>query len=142
MRLSSYILVVLAIGLVFATVANIIHDLQIQYPEVEVDTSWENEYDYTEELNESASGIKSRFDKIGDEDVGWFSQLTAGITAIPLAIIFIPVVIFKTMKFAVIIFSSVATDIGIPAFVQVFGVVAIIIVITFALLSFWHRWKA
>ena len=142
MRLSSYILVILAIGLVFATVGSVISDLKVQYPEVNPDTSWENQYDYSEEINKSLEGLQIRFEIIGDEDKGWFSQIAAGITAVPLAIIFIPVIIFKTIVYAVKIFGSVATDIGIPQFVQFFGVVAILIVIIFALVSFWHRWRA
>jgi len=142
MRLSSYILVVLTIGLCFALVGYVVNDFEVYYPDINVDTAWEDDYDYVNEINSSMGGVQEKFDKIADEDIGWFSQITTGIVAIPIVIIAMPVVIFKTIKYAILIFSSVATNIGIPPFVQLFGTLAIIIVITFALISFWHRWRA
>ena len=141
MKLSSYILVVLAIGLCFALVGNVVNDFETYYPDINVDTAWEDEYNYVEELNDSVSLVINGFNKIKDTKLGWFSEVTATIVAIPLAIIVLPGVIFSTLKYTGIIFTSVANEIGIPDYVIWFGSVAIIVVITFSLISFWHRWK-
>ncbi len=139
MKLSGFVLIILMVGLTFAVVGTIIDDFEVQYPDVDINQTWEDKYDYTEEINESVYGLKTRFDIIGNEEAGWFSQLTAGIAAIPLAIIFVPVVVFKTMSYAVIILSSISAEVGIPPFVTVFAIVAIIVVLIFGLVSFWHR---
>jgi len=141
MKLSGFILIILVVGLSFALVASVISDFETQYPEVDVNTTWEDDYDYTEEINESVYGIKTRFDIVGNEETGWFSKLTVGISAIPLAIIFIPVVIFKTMTYAIEILSNVAVDIGVPPFVIIFAIIALIVIILFGLVAFWHRSK-
>ncbi len=141
MKLSMFILLILVVGLSFSLVGSIIHDFETQYPEVNVNTTWEDDYDYSSEINESVYGIKTRFDIIGSEETGWFSKLTAGISAVPLAIIFIPVVIFKTMAYAINIISSIPKIISVPPYVIIFGIVALIVVILFGLVSFWHRSK-
>ncbi len=142
MKISSYILIILMVGLIFSVVASIISDFETQYPEITINKSWEEKYSYIDEINESVISLKEKFDIIGDEDIGWFSKLTAGITAIPIAIVTVPVVLFKTVSYGIIIITSLGEEIGIPAFVIYFAIVAIIIIIVFALVSFWHRARA
>ncbi len=141
MKLSAFILIVLTIGFSFSLVGSVIYDFETQYPEVDVNSTWENAYNYADEINESVYDLKVKFDIIGSEDIGWFSKIAAGITAIPKAIIAVPVVLFKTMVYAINIFSDISATIGLPPFVVPFGIVAIIVVILFGLVSFWHRSK-
>ncbi|GAF88084.1 unnamed protein product [marine sediment metagenome] len=130
------------VGLGFALVGTVIEDFETQYPNVSVSENF-SKYDYSKEINESMGGLKKEFDIIGDEDIGWFSKIAAGITAIPKAIIAVPVTIFQTMRYGISIFSSVGSDIfKIPEEIINFGVVALFIIIIFALVSFWHRSKA
>ncbi len=142
MKMSGYILLVLIVGLVFAVVASILSDFETQYPDVIINKSWEEQYDYADEINESIISLKDKFDIIGDEDIGWFSKLAAGITAVPIAIVTVPVVLFKTISYGITIITSLGTEIGVPAFVTYFAVIAILIIIVFALVSFWHRGRA
>jgi len=142
MKISSYILIVLMVGLVFAIVGSIVSDFGTQYPDIIINKSWEDQYNYADEINESVISLKEKFDIIGDEDVGWFSKLAAGITAIPIAIITVPVVLFKTVSYGITIITSLGTEIGVPAFVTYFAIIAILIIIVFALVSFWHRARA
>ena len=130
------------VGLIFAVVASILSDFETQYPDVMINKSWEEKYDYVDEINESVISLKEKFDIIGDEDIGWFSKLAAGITAVPIAIVTVPVVLFKTVSYGIIIITSLGEEIGIPSFVIYFAVVAILIIIVFALVSFWHRARA
>lgn len=139
MKLSGYIMIILTVGLCFAMVGSVINDFEVQYPDVDINTSWEDEYDYTNEINESISGLKDKFDIIADEDEGWFSKLTAGISAVPKAIIVVPVVIFQTISYGLIILVKIGNEVGIPSFVIVFATVAIILIVIFKLVAFWHR---
>ncbi len=141
MKLSNFITMILVIGLSFALVGAIITDLETNYPEVDINSTWEDDYDYTEEINKSTYGLKTRFDDIGDEDAGWWTRITAGITAIPLAVIFVPSIIIKTLIYSVEIFTNIAKAVGIPPFVVVFGIVAILVIMMFGLIAFWHRSK-
>ena len=142
MKLSGYILIILMTGLIFAVVGSVVNDFATYYPDVQINTSWEDEYNFADTLNDSVSGIKEKFDTIEDEDAGWFSKIAAGITAVPLAIITVPRVIFETIGTGIAIISDLGAVIGIPQFVITISIIAIIIIVLFALVSFWHRSKA
>ena len=64
MKSSGYILIILMVGLCFAIVGSVVNDFETQYPDIEVNTSWESDYDYTSEINDSISGLKDKFDII------------------------------------------------------------------------------
>lgn len=142
MKLSGYILIILMTGLCFAIVGSIVNDFAVYYPDVQINTSWETKYNYANSINQSVSGVKERFDIIEDEDTGWFTKLTAGIEAVPLAIITVPRVMFETIATGFTIVSDLGKEIGIPPFVITITIIAIIIIVLFALVSFWHRSKA
>ena len=139
MKLSGYITIILMVGLCFAMVGSVVTDFETEYPEIDVNSSWETKYNYADEINQSLSGLKEQFDIISDEDEGWFAKLTAGISAIPKAIIFVPSVLFGTIAYGLIILVDVGTEIGIPPFVSGFAIVAVILFIIFKLVAFWHR---
>ncbi|MBA7490712.1 hypothetical protein ES702_01255 [subsurface metagenome] len=141
MKSSGYITIILMVGLCFAIVGSVVNDFEIQYPAIDVNTSWSGKYDYTSGINESISGLKDKFDIIADEDEGWFSKLTAGISAIPKAIVIVPLVMFKTISYGLIILVEVGTEIGIPSFVTVFATIGIFTIVVFKLVAFWHRSK-
>lgn len=140
MRLSGFILMILVVGLIFAIVGSIVSDFETQYPDVEVNKSWSSKYDFSSEINEIVSPLKTRFETI--TDTGWFSRIEAGITAVPIAIITVPAVLFKTVSYGITIFSGVGADVGIPPAIITFGIIAILVIIIFALVAFWRRYKA
>ena len=142
MKISGYVLILLMVGFCFALVGSVVNDLETQYPEVDINSSWEDQYNFADEINESASSLKEQFDIIGDEDVGWFSKIAAGIYAIPKAVIFIPSILFQIVSYGVEVTTSLGSQIGIPEFVLYMGGIAIIVIVIFAVTSFWHRSKA
>ena len=131
--------IILMVGLCFAIVGSVVNDFEVEYPDIDVNTSWEGDYDYTSEINDSISGLKDKFDIIADEDEGWFSKLTAGISAIPKAIVVVPAVMFKTVSYGLIILVEVGTKIGVPSFVTVFATIGVFTIVIFKLVAFWHR---
>lgn len=139
MKLSGYVTVILVVGLCFAIIGNVVNDFETEYSDVDVNTSWETKYDYSSEINESLSGLKENFDIIADEDEGWFSKLTAGITAIPKIIIVVPAAMFTTISYGIIILVDVGATIGIPSFVMVFATITLFLLTIFKLVAFWHR---
>ena len=141
-KLSIFVSVILVVGLTFAVIGSIVDDFEDSYPDIDVNTSWSDEYDYSERVNDTVYDIKEDFDVITDEDKGWFERLGAGVTAIPEAIIVVPSIIFKTFVYAVTIMTDVGEEVGIPPFVITFGVVALIVGIIFILVSYWRRYEA
>jgi len=142
MKLSGYILITVIIGLAFASVGMFVNDLSSSYPDVEIDTSWETEYNYAQNINQSVSPLKEKFDTIENGDAGWFSKVSAGITAVPFATITVPKIIFETMSFSGTIISQLGVAIGVPTWILTIATMCLIIIILFALVSFWHRSRA
>ena len=140
MKLSMLITGILMIGLVFAMIASVVNDFETQYQDVSIGSNF-TKYDYSSSINDRVQDLKEQFDIIGDEDQGWFSKIAAGITAIPKAIIFIPAVMFQSLVYGVNILTGIGSDIGIPSFVTTFAIIAMSVILVFALASFWHRSK-
>jgi len=142
MKLSSYILIVLMIGLCFAIVGNVIGEFETSYPNIDVNTSWSDDYNYADEISDSMRGLQSKFATISDPDAGWFSKVGAGIIAIPNVVIAIPTILVKTIGYITTIITDVGTELKIPGFVIALGITSMIVIIIFGLISFWHRSKA
>jgi len=142
MKLSGYVLIVLMIGLCFAIVGSVIGEFKTSYPDVDVNTSWSNKYNYADEISDSMSGLQEKFATISDPDAGWFAKVGAGIIAIPNVVIAIPTVLVKTISYITTIVSDVGAELKIPGFVIALGVTAMIVIIMFGLISFWHRSQA
>jgi len=140
-KLATFVMSVLVVGLAFAMISSIVSDFENQYPDTEVDSNW-SEYDKSEQINNSVYGLKKDFDTIGDESEGWFTKLGAGISAIPQAVIAVPSVIFTTFSNGVNIMSDAAKEIGIPSFVIPFAIIALIVGVIFAIISYWRRYEA
>lgn len=141
MKLSGVILIVLGVGLIFALVGSIVSDMETQYPDVVVNKSWSTEYDYSVKINDSMSLLKREFEVITDEETGWFAKIGVSIAAIPTAILTMVSVVFKTMIYGTTVFTSVGTKIGIPDFVINIGIIALLVLIVFALISFFQGQK-
>ena len=139
MKVSGYITIILMVGLVFASIGSIVHDFETQYPDIEVNTSWEDEYNYADEINQSMGKLKEKFDIIGDEEEGWFSKMTAGITAIPRALIFVVSATFTTVSYGIIMLTQISTDMLIPGFIVVFATTAIFVIVIFKLVAHYSK---
>ena len=138
MKLSGYITIILMIGLCFAIFASMINDFGTEYPDIDVNTSWGSEYEYSSEINDSVDDLKDKFDVITSEE-GWFGiKIYTGAQIILGAVMFVPKTIMSTVVYAMTILTGVGAEIGIPAFVIVFATVGFFVTIIFKLVSYWH----
>ena len=141
MKVSSFVFMLLTIGLIFTIVGLIINDNETEYG-VDIDSSWEDEWDYSTEINSSVHSLKDKFDTISDEEEGWFTRISAGIVAIPEAVIFVPRVILQTLGNSLNFVAGAGEVIGIPPEIITFGIIAVIVGVIFALVAYWRRYKA
>ena len=137
MKISLIVMMVVLIGFIFATVGLIVNDLETQYPEVQINSSWQTKYDYSGEINKSAIKIKSLFEDIGEREGGWL--LLTGISAFPTAIIESVKIVILSLTKGVAIVTGIGTDIGIPPIIITFLVVIITLIIIFSLVRFWRK---
>jgi len=137
MKIETIVLMVVMVGFVFAAVGLMVNDFQEQYPEVQINSSWQSKYDYSKEINKSASNIVGYFDKIGESEGGWI--ILTGIVALPLAIIEAVKIITLSLVKGTSIVTGVGTDIGINKTLLSFIIIIIIVIIVFVLIKFWRK---
>jgi len=138
MKLSSYILLILMIGLLLALIGEVVHNFETQYPDVSMNTSWESKYNYQEQLAQNQTVLMRMIDKMSDEKTGWFFQTLIGVAAVPVAMFTAITVMFNSLGYGVSIITGVGKDIGIPTFVLPFIITALPIIILWGIISWWH----
>lgn len=138
MKLSGYILIVLMIGFCFALVGSVILDFETQYPDIDVNTSWESKYSYQSQLKNETTLLQSMIEKMNSEDIGWFKRTLLGVAAIPVAIFTAIGTMIKSLGYGITIITGVGKDIGVPAFVLPFVITAFTIIILWGIISWWR----
>ena len=125
----TYMLVVAGIFFIFATMVD---DANQQYSTNINSSEWEDKYDYSANLNETISPLETQLKAISDTENGWFTKITAGITAIPYAVIAIPTIMFQSITFAGYLVVGTLSSFGIPKF---------LVSIVLLMISFWAIFK-
>jgi hypothetical protein len=142
MNISEFIMIILVLGGFFFIFGLMTQEAQDYYPEAGInDSEWYDKYDYVSDVNSSIYPLKESFDTISDENKGWFSKLTAGIAAIPAAVIAIPSLIFGSLSTGGSIISGTFTTLNIhPYFIVLVGVM-ILVWAVFKLIEVYNRWQ-
>lgn len=138
MKVGTIVMMLLLVGFVFVAAGIIISDMETQYPDIDINSSWQGKYDYSLEINESAGKIEEKFKAIEEEERGWLKFLV-GIAAIPTAIIQTMKIILLSMTKGIVVVTGIGSDIGIPPAIIVFGIIALIIAIIFSIVKFWRK---
>jgi len=142
MKISSLIMYLLMVGVVFFSFALISTDINNYYPETAINSSeWDGEYDYVQRLNDSVNPLKEKYEVIEDEEQGWYTKLWAGISAIPYAVILFPRVLFSGLAIGSEAFSNFLYALAIPSYIILALLIGMMIWAMFKLLEFFQRSK-
>ena len=142
MKITDYVIIALVVGMCFTSFGLIIGDLKEQYPDVSInDSGWEGKYNFTDEINDSAYVLQVQLQKIGDATNFW-TTISAGALALPKVVISVADILLLSMQKGTIMFSGMLNSLSVPMFVQIVGVIIILITVIFAGVSFYHRAKA
>jgi len=141
MKLSTFVLMILMVAFVFAGVGLMIDDMETNY-NVDINSSWTEDYDYSDGINASASELKNKFDDITNDEKGWFAKAVEGISAIPTVILFVPQVIIESLVNAIKIISGFGDELGVPTTIITYAIIGLMVIIVFALIGWWHRSQA
>jgi len=142
MKLSEYIMIILVVGLCFGIVGSIVNDLETQYPDVDINSSWEDKYNYQSSVEDDTTLLQSMLEYMSNENTGWMLKALVGVAAIPVAVYTAILTMITAMGYGIVIFSGVATDIGVPGFVISIGITALTVLIIWGLISWYRRSKA
>jgi len=142
MKISTFIQLVLLISaftLIFGMMAQ---EGVENYPEANINTTdWYGRYDYSSQINQSVAPVKQSLETIGDENKGWFSKVTAGIAAIPKAVIALVSLTFGSITHGGAIITGGFNTLNIPFALVVVILVMILVWAIFKLVELYNRWQ-
>lgn len=130
------------ISSVFFIFSTMVNEANTQYGnQTSINASaWSSRYDFADTVNSSLAPVVDRWAKITDENQGFFTRIAAGITAIPFAIIVLPIAILSGL---VIMLGQVIvgfmTALSLPARFILYVSIMLIIWVVFKLASFFQR---
>lgn len=139
MKISSFMMITLLIGLVFFIFTSVINDMQSQYPLNNLNQSaWNTLYDssYTSYLNTSATDLQHQLEEINDQD-NWFTNVGQGLVAIPSVLLNVFKIAIGSMTNLISLFTNGASR-YVPSEVMVFGTIALLIIVVISLINWWH----
>ena len=155
MKISSFIIFLIIVSAVFATYGLMVYDANEQYHDtipnyVNLSSAeWSDggatgvagggKFDFVDGINGTVGPLQDKFKVLSNENEGWFSKLTAGITAIPYAILLVPDVLWNTVVMGTLIITAFLTVLGIPVWFIIAGSVMVLVWAIFKLLEFFQR---
>lgn len=141
MKLSTFFIFLLIISGIFFVFAMMVKEANEQFPdESNLNSSeWENKYEFVENINQTISPLETKLKTIQDEDEGWFSKLTAGITAVPYVLLIVPQAVFGSIEFGGYILTDFFSVWMLPSFIATIALVMLLVWAIFKLVSFWNK---
>jgi hypothetical protein len=155
MKISSFIMFLLFISAIFAVYGLMVHEANQQYTDTILNyvpinsANWSDggatgvagggQFDFVNGINGTIGPLQNKFKTITNEDEGWFSKLTAGITAIPYAVLLVPDVLWNTMVMGTLIIGAFFGVLNIPVWFIIAASVGVLVWAIFKLLEFYQR---
>jgi len=115
MKIEGIIILVLVFSLITISIGGIVGDMRTNY-DVNASTSWENQYNFADEINASASDIQEDINAAG-ESKGYLSVLS-GASAIWSGIKTTATLIISVPGYVIAIIRGIASNMGLPPVVS------------------------
>jgi hypothetical protein len=131
MKADSIIALILIFSVITIAIGGIVGDMKSSYA-LNVSTTWENKYNFANEINESVSGIAKDTQAAGKES-GWLSVLS-GASAVFQATVTTVSLIWKVPGYTLSMIRGVASEMGMPPIVSnvIIPIFIVMILIAFA----------
>lgn len=141
MKISTFFFALLMVAAIFFIYAEIVRESNEQFPlDSKLNSSeWEDKYDYVEDINQTAYPLEKKLKVIQDDEAGWFSKLTAGITAVPYVLMLVPQATLGATVFGGKMITDIFTVWNLPKILIVIALLALLIWAIFKLVSFWNK---
>jgi uncharacterized membrane protein len=141
MKMAAFFMVLALVGAIFFTFLTFANEMNVQYGNENNSintTAWDNEYDYEDSLNSTIGPLKSRWDLIEDDNKGFFTRISAGITAIPYVLILVPSALFQGITTGSALFVGFFTALAIPGKIISITVLILLMWAVFKLVEQWR----
>ena len=142
MRATDYLFFVVIIGLIVGIITLGTEDFNKMDAGVEIDVeNLTGDYDKVSEINTKVNSSLEAFQTLGDEDASWFSKVSAGIVAIPKAVIGFPIWLMSSLGILATMIANVLSGI-VPPFVTYALLSLMSIMILRRFMEFFQRARA
>ena len=142
MKLSTFITTILIAGGFFFVFASMTNEAQTLYPDANLnDSAIEGKYNYVENINETVAPLQETFKKIEDPEVGWFTKIVSGISAVPYAVVKIPGLFFSSFTYGGGLVFGIMSSFNLPTFLLILVGVMIIVWGITKLVETYQRWQ-
>lgn len=141
MKISTFIGLLVIVGAIIFIATTMIEEAETKYGMNVNKSEWEGKYDYANEINASIAPLKNSLATIQDEDAGWFSRITEGLSAIPRAVVLVPSLVFGGFVFGGELITGLLSSLHIPAVLISVVLVVLIVWGVFKLVEFFQRWQ-
>jgi hypothetical protein len=115
MKADGIIILILVFSIITIAIGGLIGDIRNNY-DVNVSTSWENKYNFANEINDTVSDIKTSADEVGKTS-GWLS-IISGASALWAGVKTTAILIWNIPGYAISIIRGVASDAGLPPIIS------------------------
>ena len=140
MKISSFIFMLLIVGVVFFIFAQMVNEANTSYPGSDLNSSsWNNSYDFAISMNNTISPLKKDIDTI-QSDASWFSKVIAGISAIPMVVINFILAISKSLGFGTTLITNLLSVFSLPAYIILVATIMMIVWVVIKLVEMLQRW--
>lgn len=140
MKITTVMTFIVLVGIIMLGFKSLSSDLNTSYNDNQINTSkWDTKYNKIEDVNGSVGKLVDKFQKITDEDAGFFTKIGSGIVAIPYAVILFPLIALEGAATLVTIMTTAAADFGVPPQIVVGFIVLITIFIVAKLLEYFQK---
>lgn len=141
MKISTYIELMLVVGVIFFVFAMMINESAIQYPETNMtDNEMADKYDFSTQINNSFAPLSSAIQQVGNPDVGFFSKLASGLAAIPYAVILLPSVAIQTLAYGFTLLTGGFIALSVPVYILTVVFIIMLVWVVIKLIEVFQRW--
>ena len=124
MKISTFVTIMLMVSLIFFVFSYMVTEANQQFDGTENynrvnSSSWNSRYDVVNTTNTAFAPLESKWKEIENPDIGFFTKIVAGISAIPYAIILVPRALFSSIGTASRMVSTMAASLNIPEYIIV-----------------------
>jgi hypothetical protein len=141
MRISGYVLILIAVALIFAMYGSIVSDFEKEYPDIPINkSSWEGKYDFTSGIMSNNSILAKEIKAMSDPDTGFLTKTIAGVFMIPTFVVTASIFVIGSIVNSHFIISGILGDIlGISDGIVFMILVGFDVCLIFAIVSLMQR---
>ena len=141
MKVSTFVTMLLGVGIVIFVMINLVSQSEEVY-NIEVNkTALEGQYDFASDINNSVAPIKQSIDDITSEETGWLTKVGSGFTGIISAVTFLPSLVWNMGAMGTSLINGLGLILGVPPYLISVFIIMLIIWGIIQLVQFFQRWN-